>query len=990
MTSGEAYCGPQVLFIHQWLTLQKTSASLSCQRQNILCSYARSSVNRQRKESVKAVLARELLQHRDQMPVISPRRLRLAHRSLMDQYRLTGNVIFWILQPPTLTSISGQGAMTRTLLIILRRHLSPVRVFAEKIPIWTQPQRQPELLHPTMPQVNGSSQAVVTRKYLGICVPNSAKEIILRHNDHDALDKMGIKERLLDHQEFAAIDSGSTINLTRESVPLLDFDPANSTTIMGFNGSKTRSAGSGTISGRTYDEHGHSVSLRIPDAHVVKGAPNNLLSVSALLKHKYGFHFTPERVWMVTPQKTIVDLVEKSGLFWLGLNTVIDSGLALPASTSVSDPTPTCSYSFVDERHYFESAGEQISLHTVTGREFCSNSLCHCYLVRGSGQRIDLELAHKRFGHVGQLLLSRMFEAGAIDLQLSSKKLFLCPVCAANKVTKNPVPSRRERPQQVRQPFERIWSDVKGPIMKDFWGNKYFVTFTCDQTRYTVVFVMRRKSEVLSMFNDFNEWVRRQRFVVRLLNSDNGGEYKSNEFVAYCRKHAISQQFTCPDTSAQNGISERLNRTLWEGVNCALSEAALSRAFWSLALKHVCMIKNRIWHDALSDASPHQLVFNQVPSMRGILTFGSDVHVLRDGIVKSRPEPKGDKCIYVGLPADHKGWLVFDPRKRKCRVTYHGIADETLHGRTRALHDYFHTRHKLVDKRGPRGDMARELESLFSDPDNAVPLPMPVGQENSDAQALGDDSGAEQQEAYTDGVSPTTEETGANIGDSDSDSVSLPKRRRRSQEGGRRSSSSVVEQPGPQDSGQDVPARSTFGTLDLAPYQRNFWVKRSRETIRLFISYETPNRTKQNHANDTRNTRQRKHYAKLSYLELHTLISHGITSEASFTLPSLSLHQNSQSLQQRSQMSRIHCHRRQAAIIALSQWLMIFSKLSWHIHQRVQCRQMLFIFSGKFVNVSRDSLTVTVFRLYSQTHKIAKKPWHRLTRCTGWMLRIQS
>jgi hypothetical protein len=120
--------------------------------------------------------------------------------------------------------------------------------------------------------------------------------------------------------------------------------------------------------------------------------------------------------------------------------------------------------------------------------------------------------------------------------------------------------------------------------------------------------------------------------------------------------------------------------------------------------------------------------------------------------------------------------------------------------------------------------LAHEIETLFSDPANPEPLPMPVNQEDSDAQERQSGSGAAQQEACTDSVHPTTSiETGAVVGDSDSDSdsVSLPSLRRRSQEGGRRPSSSVVGQPGP----QDIPARPTFGTLKLTPYQRNLLVR---------------------------------------------------------------------------------------------------------------------------------------------------------------------
>ena len=49
---------------------------------------------------------------------------------------------------------------------------------------------------------------------------------------------------------------------------------------------------------------------------------------------------------------------------------------------------------------------------------------------------------------------------------------------------------------------------------------------------------------------------------VRTLRSDNGGEYVSHDFTKFCADRGIFHQFTNPYTPAQNGISERLNRTL--------------------------------------------------------------------------------------------------------------------------------------------------------------------------------------------------------------------------------------------------------------------------------------------------------------------------------------------------------------------------------------------------------------------------------------------
>ncbi|RVX03816.1 Retrovirus-related Pol polyprotein from transposon RE1 [Vitis vinifera] len=52
---------------------------------------------------------------------------------------------------------------------------------------------------------------------------------------------------------------------------------------------------------------------------------------------------------------------------------------------------------------------------------------------------------------------------------------------------------------------------------------------------------------------------------VRVLRSDNGGEYQSSDLQKYLEGHGIIHQTTCSNTTQQNGVVERKNRHLLEG-----------------------------------------------------------------------------------------------------------------------------------------------------------------------------------------------------------------------------------------------------------------------------------------------------------------------------------------------------------------------------------------------------------------------------------------
>ena len=72
------------------------------------------------------------------------------------------------------------------------------------------------------------------------------------------------------------------------------------------------------------------------------------------------------------------------------------------------------------------------------------------------------------------------------------------------------------------------------------------VTFTDDYSRYTTVYFIKRKDEVLpSKFQEFVTFVENQRINrghVKVLRSDNGDEYISNNFIKYCAEKGIMHE----------------------------------------------------------------------------------------------------------------------------------------------------------------------------------------------------------------------------------------------------------------------------------------------------------------------------------------------------------------------------------------------------------------------------------------------------------------
>jgi len=78
---------------------------------------------------------------------------------------------------------------------------------------------------------------------------------------------------------------------------------------------------------------------------------------------------------------------------------------------------------------------------------------------------------------------------------------------------------------------------------------------------------------------------------IKVLRSDNGGEYKLDLFLKLCRDEGIDMHFTVRETPQQNVVAERLNRTLLEKVRCMLSNTRLPKNF-GLRLWHMLAISS--------------------------------------------------------------------------------------------------------------------------------------------------------------------------------------------------------------------------------------------------------------------------------------------------------------------------------------------------------------------------------------------------------------
>ena len=109
---------------------------------------------------------------------------------------------------------------------------------------------------------------------------------------------------------------------------------------------------------------------------------------------------------------------------------------------------------------------------------------------------------------------------------------------------------------------------------------------------------------------------------VKSVRSDNGGEYVSKAFTKFCAEKGITQQMTNPYTPEQNGVSERLNRTIIEAVRSMLIHSNLPSKFWAEAVQTAVYVQNRVPTSAVRNMTPYECWFGRKPDISNLRVFG--------------------------------------------------------------------------------------------------------------------------------------------------------------------------------------------------------------------------------------------------------------------------------------------------------------------------------------------------------------------------------
>ncbi|KAG8498521.1 hypothetical protein CXB51_004926 [Gossypium anomalum] len=86
-----------------------------------------------------------------------------------------------------------------------------------------------------------------------------------------------------------------------------------------------------------------------------------------------------------------------------------------------------------------------------------------------------------------------------------------------------------------------------------------------------------------------------------------GLKFCSDEFKELCKSEEIVRHFTVRHTPQQNGVAERMNKTIMGKVQCMLLNANLPKSFWAEAASTTCFFINRSPSIVIEKKTPQEV-----------------------------------------------------------------------------------------------------------------------------------------------------------------------------------------------------------------------------------------------------------------------------------------------------------------------------------------------------------------------------------------------
>ena len=169
---------------------------------------------------------------------------------------------------------------------------------------------------------------------------------------------------------------------------------------------------------------------------------------------------------------------------------------------------------------------------------------------------------HARLGHIN---------TGTMKAMINTERVIGIPALTVEKETCMSgllgKQTRKSFPQttmyRATRPLKLVHGDLCGPITPPTHAHKRYVFVLIDDySRYMWTILLQEKNEAFEKFKNFKVLAEQEtKSELRTFRTYRGGEFCSNEFVAFCEKNGVNRHLTALYSPQQNGVAETKQNT---------------------------------------------------------------------------------------------------------------------------------------------------------------------------------------------------------------------------------------------------------------------------------------------------------------------------------------------------------------------------------------------------------------------------------------------
>jgi transposase InsO family protein len=195
-----------------------------------------------------------------------------------------------------------------------------------------------------------------------------------------------------------------------------------------------------------------------------------------------------------------------------------------------------------------------------------------------------------------------------------------------------------------------------------------------DYSRRVFPYFLTHKFDAFDTFKAWKVMVEKQtERKVKILRTDNGMEFCSNEFKLFCRKEGIVRHHTILHTPQQNDVVERMNRTIISKACCMLSNVSMGRQLCVEAASTACYLINRSPSTTIEKKTPMEVWSGSPSDYSQLKVFCCTAYAY---VGNGKLEPRAAKYVFLGYGSRVKGYKLWNHETKKSTLSRSVVFNE--------------------------------------------------------------------------------------------------------------------------------------------------------------------------------------------------------------------------------------------------------------------------------------------------------------------------